>query len=262
MSRDKRRYARVNTDLPSHPKIQSHDDPNGIFTLFVCGLLYCMEHLTDGLIPTRAVKRLMPESPDNLGGLVESLTDLGMWVDEGHGYRVRDYLEHQMSKSSIEAMREGGRKGGLKGGFEGGFDEGLKPMSKPIERVPRSKSKGKGKSNEEGLSCDVLEGSGITDASPPCLCESDGTNIYRDGRGTEFDAPIKAAWSDIEYARGGIIPDLDRRKFAAMMSHCPDGCTGTKAQKVVCLDAIDKAATKTRGKPTPLFDKVMREDRG
>lgn len=77
---------------------------NGAAYLFLAGLAYCNEQLTDGLIPKDAVGMLVKPSKD-LPALATRLVEVGYWHDEGSAYRVHDYLHYQKDRDSILAKR-------------------------------------------------------------------------------------------------------------------------------------------------------------
>ena len=59
--------------------------------LWVCGLAYCQEGLTDGFIPREALEFLGVKSP---GKHVDALVRSGLWEARDDGWRVHDYLKH------------------------------------------------------------------------------------------------------------------------------------------------------------------------
>lgn len=81
--------------------------------LWVCGLGYCQEGLTDGFIPRAALDFLGVKGAEKLA---ERLVRAGLWDIAKGGWEVHDYLEHNRSADAVrELMRrraEGGRKGG------------------------------------------------------------------------------------------------------------------------------------------------------
>lgn len=82
--------------------------------LWLCGLAYCQEGLTDGFIPPEAIDYLgVPKA----GRLVTALVLAGLWdACDGGGWRVHDYLDHNRSASDVQDIRakrgEGGKLGG------------------------------------------------------------------------------------------------------------------------------------------------------
>lgn len=81
--------------------------------LWVCGLAYCQEGLTDGFIPTEALPYL---GVKNAKQLTEHLVKAGLWDEVEGGWSVHDYLEHNRSASDVEAIRQSRAAGGNLGG--------------------------------------------------------------------------------------------------------------------------------------------------
>lgn len=83
--------------------------------LWVCGLAYCQEGLTDGFIPTEALPHL---GVRNATQLASHLVKAGLWDAEadGSGWRVHDYLEHNRSASQVADIKAGNKENGKRGG--------------------------------------------------------------------------------------------------------------------------------------------------
>jgi hypothetical protein len=75
--------------------------------LYVCGLLYCSANLTDGIIPTPALRTLTAKKDAKT--LARILVREGLWIETGTGWEVHDYLGVQRSKAQIMAQRERAR---------------------------------------------------------------------------------------------------------------------------------------------------------
>lgn len=102
--------------FPEHQKIAHLSD--AAFRGFVEGLCYCARNLTDGIIPNPHAKRIATAKAQR------ELFASELWVQNGRGIVVHDYLEYQLSRSEVEAKREAkhearsaaGRLGGLRSG--------------------------------------------------------------------------------------------------------------------------------------------------
>jgi hypothetical protein len=81
--------------------------------LWVCGLAYCQEGLTDGFIPTEALPYL---GVKNSGQLADHLVKAGLWHVADGGWQVNDYLEHNRSAYEVSVLKERRGKGGSLGG--------------------------------------------------------------------------------------------------------------------------------------------------
>jgi hypothetical protein len=73
------------------------------WTLWLHGVSYCSRNLTDGHIPQAMLPRLT--SITDPGRAADELVDAGMWHATEDGYEVHDYLDHQRSRSDVEADR-------------------------------------------------------------------------------------------------------------------------------------------------------------
>ena len=88
--------------------------------LWLCGLTYCQEGLTDGFIPVSALPLLGvtgtgKQSPSRLASLLV-LACLWDARDDGSGWDVHDYLKHQKSAAEMRAFQHARSKAGANGG--------------------------------------------------------------------------------------------------------------------------------------------------
>lgn len=89
-------WVRIDDHAPRHPK-QLQAGPMACW-LWVCGLSYCSEHLTDGHIPSVALLTFNIPRPEREA---ERLVEVGLWESTKTGYRVHDYHEYQPSKGQV-----------------------------------------------------------------------------------------------------------------------------------------------------------------
>lgn len=92
-------WVRLDDKFPDHPKIERAGERAA--WLFVCGLCYCAEHLTDGHIPESKAHRLTDGAKTRAAKLVE----VGLWVKVDDGYLIPGYLEYQPSAEKVKAER-------------------------------------------------------------------------------------------------------------------------------------------------------------
>lgn len=78
-------------------------------SLYVAGLCHCASGLTDGIIDRSAVPLLLAQTGAPRTA-VRSLLDVGLWIDHGDTYEVKDYLQYNPPRSRTEAEREAARK--------------------------------------------------------------------------------------------------------------------------------------------------------
>lgn len=99
-------WAKVDDRFPRHPK-GAAAGPIGR-DLYICGLCYCNEHLTDGFIPEAAVTTLAPGQKAPMR-TAQSLVSIGLWELCPGGYRVHDYHDHNPTAAQIKAERAANR---------------------------------------------------------------------------------------------------------------------------------------------------------
>lgn len=93
-------WVKIESRFPQHPKVLTAG-PEAAW-LFVCGLCYANEHLTDGLLPRPVLPVLTPgvKAPETLA---ERLVDAGLWEYTENGWLIHDYADHQRSAEQIRA---------------------------------------------------------------------------------------------------------------------------------------------------------------
>lgn len=109
-------WVKVEDQLPNNLKVMSV--PPVARYLYVCGLCMCAHQLTDGEIPGPTVQLLLAQAGATKKH-AQALVDAGLWVAEGGGFRVPDYLEYNPSGTAERDRRDGirakraaaGRKG-------------------------------------------------------------------------------------------------------------------------------------------------------
>ena len=81
--------------------------------LWVCGLAYCQEGLTDGFIPSEAIDYLGVKNAKNLAVRLEVAR---LWEKVDGGWQIHDYLEHNKPASEIRRVTKLRADGGNLGG--------------------------------------------------------------------------------------------------------------------------------------------------
>jgi hypothetical protein len=101
--------------------------------LWVCGLAYCQEGLTDGFIPFQAIRHLGVRAPN---GLITKLVRAGLWEQTEGGWNVHDYLLHHKPAAEVLGLsherRENGAKGGRVSGEKRRFTDKLPETPKQV----------------------------------------------------------------------------------------------------------------------------------
>jgi hypothetical protein len=116
---DKRAFAQFDVGYLDNPKIMEVFDasPLAIFMHFA-SVLYCAQHLTDGVITARPMQRKVGGTDQDASLLIES----GRWHLPGHDCQycpevaegkvyVHDYTEHNRTSEGVKRASEAGRKG-------------------------------------------------------------------------------------------------------------------------------------------------------
>lgn len=100
-------WVKVMNSLPSHPKILLAGDRAA--WLYVCGLCYSNEHLTDGFIAKAVLVVAAPgvKAPERLSA---RLVEAGLWEAVDGGWQVHDYGEHQRTAAQVKDVRRKDRE--------------------------------------------------------------------------------------------------------------------------------------------------------
>lgn len=103
-------WVKLLDNFTEHPKVvEAGEDAAWVY---VCGLLYCSRQLSDGFIPTGAVRILTGRR--NALALISVLVDVGLWEKAPGGWQVHDYEEHQRTRAEVEAIRgKAGRRASI-----------------------------------------------------------------------------------------------------------------------------------------------------
>jgi hypothetical protein len=97
---------KVADTFTDHPKVLAAGEDAA--WLFVSGLCYCSRHLTDGFIPSSALRKITGKPRPQV--LAARLVSAGLWEPVEGGWNVHHYLEQQRSKEEVEYEREANRE--------------------------------------------------------------------------------------------------------------------------------------------------------
>lgn len=75
---------------------------------------WCAANMTDGHIPADVIPLLLAKS-GNKRVAVTKLLSVGLWIANGDGYIINDYLEYNPSRAETEERRAQKRAAGQKG---------------------------------------------------------------------------------------------------------------------------------------------------
>lgn len=102
---DKRAYFKMDVGYMSNPKVLGVlDESSSAILLHIASIAYATQHLTDGVVPVKALLRMTGASEAD----AELLVAAGLWVEGPTGGRaeVHDYLQHQRSASEVKGASE------------------------------------------------------------------------------------------------------------------------------------------------------------
>jgi hypothetical protein len=91
-------WIKLDDTLPNNPKILPLSDK--AFRLYIEGLCYANQYLTDGFLAQAVINRL------DSGNACQELIDAGLWIEVEGGAQIHDYCEHQTSRKVVEEKRE------------------------------------------------------------------------------------------------------------------------------------------------------------
>ena len=94
-------WIKIDDTLPNNPKILPLSD--GAFRLYIEGLCYANQYLTDGFLTEAVLRRL------DSGDYRKELTEACLWIECLDGMQINDYTEHQTSKADVEEKRKQSR---------------------------------------------------------------------------------------------------------------------------------------------------------
>lgn len=95
-------WVRIYNTLPSNPKVLMAGERAA--WLYVCGLCYSNEHLTDGFI-ARHVLPVAAPGVKHTEALARQLVVAGLWHEVDGGWQTHDYGDHQRSAAEIRERR-------------------------------------------------------------------------------------------------------------------------------------------------------------
>lgn len=154
-------WVRVETSVPRHHKfLKAGPAPSW---LWLCGLAYCQEGLTNGFIPFEALPMLgVPKSAHRLAA---ALVSCGLWETADGGWRIHDYLEHNRSSEEVGEIKDKRREYGKLGGRpkKGSEKPPVKANEKPDAFTARNPSVAVAASDAVAVVGSVEGGLGETD---------------------------------------------------------------------------------------------------
>jgi hypothetical protein len=155
-------WLRIDDRVRTHPKIASAG-PTAAWVWF-CGVCYCREHLTDGLIPHAILATLVPGLKE---GAVRKqaaiLVRERLWHEADGGFRVHDFLDWNPTKAKVLEQREcekdkkARQRGGVPEGQGGDTVEGHTGDSYTRGRDRAQDARGAGLGSGSSSAADALK---------------------------------------------------------------------------------------------------------
>jgi hypothetical protein len=108
-------WVKMDDQFFRHPKVMSAG--RDARDLYLVGLCYCAQSLTDGFIPRVALRVLGAEAEiDQAQASADRLVEVGLWELAAEGYMVHDYHRYQPTRERVLATREVRAEAGSRGG--------------------------------------------------------------------------------------------------------------------------------------------------
>jgi hypothetical protein len=104
-------YARLYCSIREHDTCSALSDP--AFRLYVCGIAYSRERLTDGFLADHVIARLAPIRKPARAAAELASSDL--WARTDDGYQIRDWANHQETRDEVVAKKEAASANGRAG---------------------------------------------------------------------------------------------------------------------------------------------------
>jgi len=100
-------WARLDDTFHSNPKVTGISDK--AFRLYVNGIAWCCQHLTDGSIPKHVLMQLCGQiRAQRCHEVATELVRAGLFVQTDSGYDIHDFTDYQFTKSQVQQRRQGG----------------------------------------------------------------------------------------------------------------------------------------------------------
>lgn len=124
--------------------------------LWICGLAYAQEGLTDGFIPRETLLYL---GVRNARQLAHNLVATGLWDEVNGGWQIHDYLAYNKPASDVQRIQRDRQVAGAAGGkaswnkrqanTDGVLQQPLKPLLNPDREIDRKTDRKKEEESAE-----------------------------------------------------------------------------------------------------------------
>lgn len=154
---DKRAYFKLDVGYMSNPKVLTvlDESPTAVL-LHVASIGYAAQHLTDGVVPVKALLRMTGATQEDAA----LLFDAGLWIDGPSAGKaeVHDYLQHQRSAAEVKGASEKAKRAA-----SARWDASSNASGMPDAMLPASES---AMPREEREEREETSSSEVADATP------------------------------------------------------------------------------------------------
>lgn len=136
-------WAKIDDRFFSHPKVRRAG--KDAVLLYLAGLTYCNEHLTDGFISEDSLPLLgLMAFVDDAKQSASKLLDVGLWdvssKGQAAGYTVHDYFDHNPTREQVELTKAARAEAGSKGGKASVASKSSKSQANPQAKSKQTSS--------------------------------------------------------------------------------------------------------------------------
>lgn len=127
-------FAKFALTMADNPKIIGLSD--AAFRAFVESILYSRQHLTDGFLDGRVVRRRWGQ--EVIDELLTNDETNPSWITVDGGFQIHQFCEYQPSNSAITEMKERKRRAGLASAAkraEQQHNDDMQPVEQPVDIV-------------------------------------------------------------------------------------------------------------------------------
>lgn len=100
-------WVKIDQQMPWSKRIMPLSD--GAFRLYVTAICWCASNETDGFLPQPIAHKLSNKAR------AKELVGAGLFIEHGTDYEIKDYLEHQLSRRTIDLYRTARSSDGKRG---------------------------------------------------------------------------------------------------------------------------------------------------
>ena len=147
--------------------------------LWVAGMCWCSQHLTDGKIPESVLPLLVPDGDGC--SLAVRLVDVGLWRRVRDGFAVKNYRKFQRTAAEVEVERAAARERmrRVRANKKRTGSEVRQQSREDKRQIPPSPPRGVGSALAYCATCGLP--ANAAPGVPACVCESNVIELARGG---------------------------------------------------------------------------------